>query len=214
MFTEQPDIVWGLIAALLIANVMLLVMNIPLIGMFTRMLTIPLWFLVPAIAAVSAVGVYAVHSTTFDLVLMVALGILGYILRKMHFPMSPLILGFVLGEMLEQNLRRALSISNGNMAILWESGVTKALLTMAIAVIIIPPLLRLLRKRNNKPQVDIGLTDCRMVLRHPAIITVAPQFAVAYTGRKDSTSRASAYPAPPPAWTFPLRSAIVPILIP
>ena len=156
MFTEQPDIVWGLIAALLIANVMLLVMNIPLIGMFTRMLTIPLWFLVPAIAAVSAVGVYAVHSTTFDLVLMVALGILGYILRKMHFPMSPLILGFVLGEMLEQNLRRALSISNGNMAILWESGVTKALLTMAIAVIIIPPLLRLLRKRNNKPQVDIG----------------------------------------------------------
>ena len=91
MFTEQPDIVWGLIAALLIANVMLLVMNIPLIGLFTRMLTIPLWFLVPAIAAVSAVGVYAVHSTTFDLVLMVLLGVLGYILRKMHFPMSPLI---------------------------------------------------------------------------------------------------------------------------
>ena len=98
MFTEQPDIVWGLIAALLIANVMLLVMNIPLIGLFTRMLTIPLWFPVPAIAAVSAVGVYAVHSTTFDPVLMVLLGVLGYILRKMHFPMSPLILGFVLGK--------------------------------------------------------------------------------------------------------------------
>lgn len=86
MFTEQPDIVWGLIAALLIANVMLLVMNIPLIGLFTRMLTIPLWFLVPAIAAVSAVGVYAVHSTTFDLVLMVALGVLGYVLRKNALP--------------------------------------------------------------------------------------------------------------------------------
>ncbi len=100
-------------------------MNIPLIGLFTRMLTIPLWFLVPAIAAVSAVGVYAVHSTTFDLLLMVGLGVLGYILRKMHFPMSPLILGFVLGEMLEQNLRRALSISNGNLSILWGSGVTK-----------------------------------------------------------------------------------------
>ncbi|MDU5729259.1 MAG: tripartite tricarboxylate transporter permease [Citrobacter freundii] len=138
MFTEQPDIVWGLIAALLIANVMLLVMNIPLIGLFTRMLTIPLWFLVPAIAAVSAVGVYAVHSTTFDLVLMVALGVLGYILRKMHFPMSPLILGFVLGEMLEQNLRRALSISN------------------AVLVIVVPPVLRMIRKRNSKPQVDIG----------------------------------------------------------
>lgn len=156
MFTEQPDIVWGLIAALLIANVMLLIMNIPLIGLFTRMLTIPLWFLVPAIAAVSAVGVYAVHSTTFDLVLMVALGVLGYILRKMHFPMSPLILGFVLGEMLEQNLRRALSISNGNMAILWQSGVAKALLIMAIMVIVVPPVLRLLRKHSRKPQVDAG----------------------------------------------------------
>jgi putative tricarboxylic transport membrane protein len=150
MFTEQPDIVWGLIAALLIANVMLLIMNIPLIGLFTRMLTIPLWFLVPAIAAVSAVGVYAVHSTTFDLLLMVGLGVLGYILRKMHFPMSPLILGFVLGEMLEQNLRRALSISNGNLSILWGSGVTKTLLFLAIAAIVIPPLLRYLRKQRRR----------------------------------------------------------------
>ncbi len=76
MFTEQPDIVWGLIAALLIANVMLLIMNIPLIGLFTRMLTIPLWFLVPAIAAVSAVGVYAVHKPHLRSGLMVALGVL------------------------------------------------------------------------------------------------------------------------------------------
>ena len=80
MFTEQPDIVWGLIAALLIANVVLLVMNIPMIGVFTRMLTVPLWFLVPAIASVSAVGVYAVHSTTFDLLLMMGLGVFGFIL--------------------------------------------------------------------------------------------------------------------------------------
>jgi len=149
MFTEQPDIVWGLIAALLIANVMLLIMNIPLIGLFTRMLTIPMWFLAPAIAAVSAVGVYAVHSTTFDLVLMVALGVLGYLLRKMHFPMSPLILGFVLGEMLEQNLRRALSISNGNLGILWESGVTKSLLLLALLVVTLPPLIKRLRKRRK-----------------------------------------------------------------
>ena len=157
MFTEQPDIVWGLIAALLIANVMLLIMNIPLIGLFTRMLTIPLWFLVPAIAAVSAVGVYAVHSTTFDLLLMVGLGVLGYIMRKMHFPMSPLILGFVLGEMLEQNLRRALSISNGNLAILWQSGVTKTLLVLAIAVLVVPPLLRLRRKqRQRRAEANIG----------------------------------------------------------
>jgi len=142
MFTEQPDIVWGLIAALLI-------MNIPLIGLFTRMLTVPLWFLVPAIAAVSAVGVYAVHSTTFDLLLMVGLGVFGYILRKMHFPMSPLILGFVLGEMLEQNLRRALSISNGNFDILWSSAIAQCLLVLAVVVLVLPPLLRKLRKHRR-----------------------------------------------------------------
>jgi putative tricarboxylic transport membrane protein len=148
MFTEQPDIVWGLIAALLIANVILLIMNLPLVGLFTRMLTIPLWFLVPAIAAVSAVGVYAVHSTTFDLLLMVGLGVFGYILRKMHFPMSPLILGFVLGEMLEQNLRRALSISNGEFSILWGSGIAQTLLVLAVSVLVLPLLLRRIRKRR------------------------------------------------------------------
>lgn len=153
MFTEQPDVVWGLIAALLLANVMLLVMNIPMVGLFTRMLSIPLWFLVPAIASVSAVGVYAVHSTTFDLLLMVALGVFGYLLRKMHFPMSPLILGFVLGEMLEQNLRRALSISNGDTAILWSSGISQTLLVLAIAVITLPPLVRLLRRRKAAPLI-------------------------------------------------------------
>ncbi|GAK27729.1 tripartite tricarboxylate transporter permease [Serratia liquefaciens] len=148
MFTEQPDIVWGLIAALLIANVILLIMNLPLVGLFTRMLTVPLWFLVPAIAAVSAVGVYAVHSTTFDLLLMVGLGVFGYILRKMHFPMSPLILGFVLGEMLEQNLRRALSISNGEFSILWGSGIAQTLLVLAVSVLVLPLLLRRVRKRR------------------------------------------------------------------
>ncbi|SFU53310.1 tripartite tricarboxylate transporter permease [Xenorhabdus koppenhoeferi] len=150
MFTEQPDIVWGLIAALLIANILLLIMNIPMIGLFTRMLKVPMWFLVPSIAIISSVGVYAVHSTTFDLMLMVGLGVFGHILRKMNFPMSPLILGFVLGEMLEQNLRRALSISNGNFEILWSSTIAQVLLILAILVIIIPPALRIVNKRRNK----------------------------------------------------------------
>ena len=148
MFTEQPDIVWGLIAALLIANVVLLIMNIPLIGLFTRMLTVPLWFLVPAIACVSAVGVYAVHSTTFDLLLMMGLGVFGFILRKMNFPLSPLILGFVLGEMLEQNLRRSLSISNGNFDILWSSTISQSLLVLAVLVLVLPPIIKRIRKRK------------------------------------------------------------------
>ncbi|MGM3159807.1 tripartite tricarboxylate transporter permease [Dickeya undicola] len=153
MFTEQPDIVWGLIAAMLIGNLMLLLLNLPMIGVFTRMLAIPMWFLVPTIAAISAVGVYAVHSTTFDLLLMVGLGVFGYLLRKMHFPMSPLILGFVLGEMLEQNLRRALSISNGELSILWDGRISQTLLSMAVLILLVPPVVKYWRWRIQRRSV-------------------------------------------------------------
>jgi putative tricarboxylic transport membrane protein len=145
LFEQQPDLVWGLIASMFIGNVMLLVMNIPMIGIFTRMLHVPNWLLVPAIAAVSFVGVYAVHATTFDLVLMVALGIFGWLLRKLGFPMAPLILGFVLGDMMEQNLRRALSISDGHLGILFRSPVSLVLWALAAGALAMPLLLRRLK---------------------------------------------------------------------
>jgi putative tricarboxylic transport membrane protein len=107
LFTQNPNLVWGLIASLFVANVMLLFINIPLVGVFTRILRLPNWLLVPGILAISAVGVYSVHATTFDLLLMAGCGIVGYLLRKQGVPMAPLILGFVLGDMMEQNLRRA-----------------------------------------------------------------------------------------------------------
>ncbi len=145
LFEQQPDLVWGLIASMFIGNVMLLVMNIPMVGIFARMLHVPSWFLVPAIAAVSFVGVYAVHATTFDLVLMVALGIFGWGLRKLGFPMAPLILGFVLGDMMEQNLRRALSITDGHLGILVQSPVTWVLWTLAAGALAMPLVLRRLK---------------------------------------------------------------------
>jgi putative tricarboxylic transport membrane protein len=141
-------VVWGLIASLFIGNVILLAMNIPLVGLFARMLSVPSWILVPAITIVSLVGVYAVHSTTFDLVLMIGLGVFGYLLRKMDFPLSALILGFVLGELMESNLRRALSISNGDLAILWSSPITVALWGLALLMLALPGL-RWLRKRRS-----------------------------------------------------------------
>ena len=139
---------WGLIASLFIANVMLLIINIPLVGVFTRMLRTPNWLLVPAILAVSAVGVYSVHATTFDLVLMSVFGVVGYLLRKQGVPMAPLILGFVLGDMMEQNLRRALSITNGELGILYESTISIGLWIAAALMLMVPPLMRW--KRNNK----------------------------------------------------------------
>jgi putative tricarboxylic transport membrane protein len=155
LFDTQPTLVWGLIASMFIGNVLLLLMNIPLIGLFTRMLAVPNWVLVPAIAAVSVVGVYAVHATTFDLLLMAALGIAGYVMRKMSFPMAPLVLGFVLGDMMEQNLRRALSISNGDTAILFSSPVSIGLWLLAAAVLIVPALMRW-RRRTRQPALAAG----------------------------------------------------------
>ena len=116
LFENQPDIVWGLIASLFIANVILVVMNIPLIGMFTRMLSIPNWILVPLITAVSFIGVYGVHSGTFDLVM-------------------------------EQNLRRALAISDGDPGILFDSGLSIILWGMAAAALLVPIFLRFRTRR-------------------------------------------------------------------
>jgi putative tricarboxylic transport membrane protein len=148
LFTQQPDLVWGLIASLFVANVILLVLNIPLVGVFTKVLSVPNWLLVPGIVAVSSVGVYAVHATTFDLVLMTGLGFVAYLLRKQGVPMAPLILGFVLGDMMEQNLRRALSISNGDAAILIASPISVGLWMAASAMLVLPSLLKLLTKKR------------------------------------------------------------------
>lgn len=148
LFTQNPALVWGLIASLFIANVMLLVINIPMVGVFTKVLQLPNWALVPGILAVSAVGVFSVHATTFDLMLMSGLGVAGYLLRKQGMPMAPLILGFVLGDLMEQNLRRALSITNGELGILVESPISKGLWIGAVAMVVIPQFLRLRAQRN------------------------------------------------------------------
>lgn len=153
LFSQQPDLVWGLIASMFLANIILLVLNIPMVGMFTKILDVPNWVLVPGILAVSSVGVYAVHATTFDLLLMAALGFAAYLLRKLGVPMAPLILGFVLGPLMEQNLRRALSISNGDVHILVGSPISIGLWTAAALTLIVPLALRL-RASRIRPAVN------------------------------------------------------------
>ena len=148
LFSQNPTLVWGLIASMFIANVMLLCINIPMVGVFTRVLRVPNWALVPGILAVSTVGVFSVHATTFDLMLMSTFGVAGYLLRKQGVPMAPLILGFVLGDMMEQNLRRALSITNGELGILFQSPISKGLWLVAAAMLVLPPLMRLRAHRR------------------------------------------------------------------
>lgn len=149
LFQNQPEIVWGLIASLFVANLMLIVMNVPMIKVFTKILAVPYWALVPAIAIITSIGVYAVHATTFDLFLMIGIGIAGYILRKMDFPLSAILLGFILGGLMEQNLGRALSISNGELSILFASPITWGVWAL-IAVMIVLPIWRTWRTRRQR----------------------------------------------------------------
>lgn len=142
LFEYQPQIVWGLIASLFIANFMLLMMNIPMVRIFAAMLNIPSWLLVPGILAISFIGVWALNGTNFDLYLVVIIGLVGYFFRKLDVPLAPLVLGVVLGNLMEQNLRRALSISNGELGILFQSNISIALWALAISVIVFPPIMR------------------------------------------------------------------------
>lgn len=155
LFTAQPTLVWGLIASLFIGNVMLLVINIPLVGLFARMLSVPAWVLVPFIVVVSAIGVYSGKSTTFDLVLMVGLGVGAYLLRRVGVPMAPMILGLVLGKILEQSLRRALSLSGGDIAILWSSPISISLWTLAAGALLVPMLLPRVAKWRARNAVNV-----------------------------------------------------------
>ena len=149
LFTQSPQLVWGLFASMFIANLILLCINIPLANVFARLLRTPTWLLVPGILAVSTVGVYSVHATTFDLGLMAVLGVGGYLLRKQGVPMAPLILGFVLGDMMEQNLRRALSISDGDPSILVASPICIGLWVVSVLMLVLPPVMRRMRRSGR-----------------------------------------------------------------
>jgi len=138
LFQKNPDIVWGLIAALFIANFMLLALNIPLVGLFTRVLLVPTRILMPVVAMISFVGIYGITGSTFDVMLMVAFGILGWVLRKLDVPLVPIILGILLGNEMEVNLRRAMTISDGDWSILVGSPLAIVLWIMAIVGFTLP----------------------------------------------------------------------------
>ena len=121
LFQQHPDVVWGLIAALYVGNVMLLVLNMPLVGIFARMLSVPSWILMPVVIMVAFVGVYSINHSVFDLLVITGFGVFGYVLRKLDIPLVPIVLGLLLGGEMEKSLRRALSISAGDWSVLFWS---------------------------------------------------------------------------------------------
>ncbi|MBU3001248.1 tripartite tricarboxylate transporter permease [Roseovarius nubinhibens] len=138
MFAQRPEVAWGLIASMYIGNVALLVINLPLVGLFARMLTIPQHYLTPLIAILAFIGIYTIVGNPFDLLLITGLGVFGWFLRKLDFSLAPVILGFVLGSLFENNLRRALSISGGDWSILVADYKSITLYILALLVVIAP----------------------------------------------------------------------------
>lgn len=145
MFQQHPKVVWGLVASMYVGNVMLLILNLPLVKLFVKILLVPRWILLPAVTAISFIGVYSVNNSPFDLLLMAGFGLLGYLMRKMDFPLAPVILGLVLGEMMEKNLRRALSISGGEWGYLFQSSISITLWILAAVSLFTPLLFRKLK---------------------------------------------------------------------
>jgi putative tricarboxylic transport membrane protein len=136
LIQDHPDIFWGLIASMYIGNVVLLILNLPLVGIFVNLLRIPYAYLAPSILTMMIIGVYGVNSNAVDILMMVFFGIVGYVLRKFQFDMAPLILAAVLGDKMEMSFRRALTISDGSLWIFVKSSVSKIFL-VAVCIILI-----------------------------------------------------------------------------
>ncbi len=142
LFTDRPEVVWGLIASLLIANFVLLLMNVPMVKIFVRLLMVPPWILLPGVTMVSFVGIYSLSGSYFDLVLMVGFGVLGYILRKLDIPTVPVILGILLGGNMENALRRAMVLGDGEFTYLFSSPISIGLWVAAVVGFVAPMFLR------------------------------------------------------------------------
>ena len=142
LFTERPEVVWGLIASLLIANVVLLLMNVPMVKIFVKILMVPAWILLPGVTMISFVGIFSLSGSYFDLLVMVGFGILGYVLRKLDVPTVPVILGILLGGNMEDAFRRAMTLSDGEVTYLFSSPISIGLWIAAIAGFVAPMFLR------------------------------------------------------------------------
>ncbi|MBX3574768.1 MAG: tripartite tricarboxylate transporter permease [Mesorhizobium sp.] len=151
--TEQPALFWGIIASMWIGNVMLVVLNLPLVGLWVKLLTVPYYVLFPIIVGFCSIGIYSVNSNIFDLYSVAFFGFVGYVLVKLRCEPAPLLLGFVLGPLLEENLRRAMILSRGDFSTFVTRPISATLLILTVAVLVVV-LLPSVRKKREEVFVD------------------------------------------------------------
>lgn len=153
LFQEHPEVVWGLIASMYIGNVLLLILNLPLVGLWVSFLKVPYKILMPLIVTISAVGVFATDNNIFDMWIMFGAGIIGYIMRKLDFPAAPVVLALVLGPMVERSLRQSLTISHGDISIFFTRPIAAVLTTFAL-LSLLTPLVRKLWKTYRRAKME------------------------------------------------------------
>jgi putative tricarboxylic transport membrane protein len=152
LLQEHPDLFWGVVASMYIGNVMLLGLNLPLIGMWVRLLTVPYHFLAALVVIICTIGAYSVKNSIFDIGTMIVFGVMGYFMRKGGFPPAPFVLSLILGPILERSLQQSLISSGGDPSIFIEKPISATLLCVA-ALLILTPVFKLLWKRMRPIQV-------------------------------------------------------------
>jgi putative tricarboxylic transport membrane protein len=148
VMTEQPALFWGVIVSMWVGNLLLVVLNLPLIGLWVRLVTVPYHLLYPAILVFCAIGVFSLNNNEFDVYLMAAFGLLGYVFAKLECEPAPMLLGFILGPMMEEYLRRAMLLSRGDPLVLLQRPISATILVVAVLalVVVLTPAIRVKRE--------------------------------------------------------------------
>lgn len=149
VISEQPALFWGLIASMWIGNAMLVVLNLPLVGLWVKLLTFPYHLLFPTILVITCIGVFSFNNSMFDAWMLVLFSVIGYVLMKLRCEPAPMLLGFILGPMMEEHLRRALLLSRGNPIVFVERPISATMLAIAV-LLIVAPALSIVRKRREE----------------------------------------------------------------
>jgi putative tricarboxylic transport membrane protein len=148
LISEKPDLFWGVIASMYIGNFMLLIFNLPLVGVFANIIKTPLFLLMPIVTLLCLVGVYSINNSILDVWLMIGFGLLGYAMRKLKYDSAPLVLALVLGPMMERSFREAMMISKGDATVFLTRPISATLLTVGVLVMALPPLIAALRAKS------------------------------------------------------------------
>ncbi len=138
LFVEQKEFVWGLIASMYLGNIIGLVIVLTCVPLFAAILRIPFSIIAPVILVVCAIGAYTVHNSTFDVMLMLIFGVVGYIMKKCDYPLAPLVLAIVLGDKAEENFRQSLLASQGSLSIFWSNGLVASIMALGLIALFWP----------------------------------------------------------------------------